>query len=151
MEDLLEVMVRSVELRSIIQAPKRVIERGSQAVQALTGALGETHKFCLRVLRLYLSLQLGPERCDKIADVKDRLTRIESNSIGHKEGMSSTMALVSVGVTLVGLLFGYGIFHNVVPTPIVAVVPSAVDTQQNSQIAALTRLLEQHLTPVPAK
>lgn len=86
---------------------------------------------------------------DKIADVKDRITRIESNSIGHREGFTTTTAIVGIAIGAIGLLFGYGLTSrtNPAPAPVVAVIPSVVDTQQSAQIAALTRLLEQHLTP----
>lgn len=87
---------------------------------------------------------------DKIADVKDRITRIESNTIGHREGFTATTAIVAIGIGLVGLVFGYGLFHSA-PAPVVAVVPSTTDAQQSAQILALTRLLEQHLAPAAPK
>lgn len=88
-----------------------------------------------------------------ISDLKDRLTRIEGNAVGHKEATSGTLAIVGIGIGLIGLLFGYGLTSrtNPAPAPVVAVIPSVVDVQQSAQIAALTRLLEQHLAPPAAK
>lgn len=82
---------------------------------------------------------------DKIADVKDRITRIESNSLGHREGFTSTTAIIGVVIALVGLIFGYGLFHSSIAS---APTPQVVDN--TARINEMSTRLDQILQRLPA-
>ena len=140
-----------VAVDAALQAAKEAVgEQNKSSALAIAKSEAATTKQIDQIGTLVGSTTAGLN--DKIDDIKDRITRIEGNTLGHREGFTTTTAVIGVSIAVLGLLSGYGIWHTqpTPPAPIVAVIPSAADAAQSADIVALKRLLEQHLTlPAP--
>ena len=141
-----------VAVDAALQAAKEAVGKSQEASDR---AVAKQEMATTKLLEQITALIASNNRSldDKANDLKDRLNRIEGSTVGHKEATSGTLAMVGIGIGLIGLLFGYGLTSrtNPAPAPVVAMIPSVSDAQQSAQIAALTRLLEQHLAPPASK
>ena len=140
-----------VAVDAALQAAKEAVgEQNKSSALAIAKSEAATTKQIDQMGTLVGSTTAGLN--DKIDDIKDRITRIEGTTLGHREGFTTTTAIVGIAIALTGLVFGYGLTRaSSTPAPVVAVIPSAADATQTADILTLKRLLEQHLQQVPAR